>query len=305
MTPLRQRMLEDMQMRNFSPHTQAAYSRAVAHFARHFGRSPDQLDREHVRTYLLTLVERRVAWSTYNQVRCALHFFYRVTLKKDWPKEEIVCAKTPKKLPVVFSRTEVAQFLASIRNRKHHAMCATLYATGLRISELLALHVTDIDSRRMVIRVRQGKGSKDRYVMLSPKLLTLLREYWQAERPREWLFPGRLPGRPMNMNSFESICRSLSRQSGLAKQMTPHRLRHSFATHLLEAGVNIRIIQALLGHRSLRTTALYTFVSSEAVTATPSPFDTLESPAAPAPIEPPTPALVDLLEPPTVTEAQP
>jgi integrase/recombinase XerD len=307
MTPLRQRMLDDMRMRNFSPHTQAAYLRAVAGFARHFGRSPDQLDRTHVRQYLLVLIGRRVAWSTYNQVRCALHFFYRVTLQKGWPKEEIVCAKTPKKLPVVFSRAEVAQFLGSIRNRKHHAMCATLYATGLRISELLALQVTDIDSRRMVIRVRQGKGRKDRYVMLSPKLLELLRAYWRAERPQDWLFPGQIPGRPMTMHAFENICRQLSARSGLSKRVTPHRLRHSFATHLLEAGVNIRIIQALLGHRSLRTTALYTYVSPEAATATQSPLDTLEQPpeAALTPLaDAPPPAPVDLLEPPAREEAQ-
>src|SRR5262249_23937522 len=155
-----------------------------------------------VRQYLLSLVQRGVAWSTYNQAHCALHFFYRVTLQKDWPKEEIVCAKTPKKLPVVFSRSEIAQFLGSIRNRKHHAMFATLYAAGLRISEMLTLQVTDIDSRRMVIRVRQGKGRKDRYVMLSPKLLELLRAYWRAERPRDWLFPGQILGRPMTMYAF-------------------------------------------------------------------------------------------------------
>jgi integrase/recombinase XerD len=308
-TPLRQRMLDDMRMRNLSPHTQAAYVRAVAHFAQHFRRSPDQLDREHVRQYLLSLVERGVAWSTYNQVRCGLHFFYRVTLKKDWPKEEIVCAKTPKQLPVVFSRAEVAQFLASIRNLKHRAMCATIYATGVRIAELLTLQVADIDSRRMVVRVRHGKGGKDRYVMLSPKLLELLREYWRAERPRQWLFPGRDADRPMNMYAFENICRYLSRQSGLTKRITPHRLRHSFATHLLEAGVNIRVIQALLGHRSLRTTALYTHVSPEGVIATQSPFDTLESfagPAPAAPTEPPPAAPVDLLgPPPPEKEAQP
>jgi integrase/recombinase XerD len=308
MTPLRQRMLDDMRMRNLSVHTQAAYIRAVTQFAQHFSRSPDQLDREHVRQYLLTLVERGVGWSTYNQVRCGLHFFYRVTLKKDWPKEEIVCAKTPKKLPVVFSRAEIAQFLASIGNLKHRAMCATLYATGVRISELLALQVTDIDSQRMVLRIRHGKGGKDRYVMLSPKLLELLREYWRVVRPRRWLFPGRDADRPMHMYAFENICRYLSQQSGLTKRITPHRLRHSFATHLLEAGVNLRIIQVLLGHRSLRTTALYTYVSPEGVLATQSPFDTLELPGASAPTtieQAPSAALIDLLALPPKKEEQP
>jgi integrase/recombinase XerD len=304
MTPLRQQMLDDMRMRNLSPHTQAAYVRAVARYAQHFGKSPDQLDREHIRAYLLTLIQRRVSWSLYNQVRCALHFFYCVTLQKDWPKEELVCAKTPKKLPVILSRAEIAQFLGSIRNAKHHAMCATLYATGLRVSELLALQVSDIDSRRMVIRVRQGKGRKDRYVMLSPKLLEVLRDYWRFERPRHWLFPGRIPGRPMTVGALECILGKLSERSGLSKPVTPHRLRHSFATHLLEAGVNIRLIQALLGHRSLRTTALYTYVSPEAVTATPSPFDSLEQPPVPT-ARPDTQASssVDLLAPPASEEA--
>jgi site-specific recombinase XerD len=211
-----------------------------------------------------------------------LHFLYRVTLNKDWPKEEIVCARTPKKLPVVFSRVEIVQFLGSIRNLKHRVMCSILYAAGLRVSEMLGLRVADIDSRRMVIRVEQGKGRKDRYVMLSPKLLELLREYWRAEKPQEYLFAGQIPGRRMSMYGFENVVRKLSARCGLTKRVTPHSLRHSFATHLLEAGVNIRIIQALLGHRSLRTTALYTYVSTEAVTSTQSPFDTLEvSQAAP------------------------
>jgi integrase/recombinase XerD len=275
MTPLRQRMLDDMKMRNLSEHTQRAYVRVIAQFAKHFGRSPDQLDREHIRQYLLNLIKRQVAWSTYNQARCALHFFYRVTLKMDWQKEEIVCAKTPKKLPVVLSPAEIAQLLGSIRNRKHRVMCTILYAAGLRISELLALRVADIDSRRMAIRVCQGKGRKDRFVMLSAKLLELLRDYWRSERPSDWLFPGQIAGRPITAVAFANIFRYLSARSGLSKHITPHSLRHSFATHLLEGGTDIRTIQALLGHRSLRTTALYTYVSPEKVLATRSPLDAL------------------------------
>ncbi len=190
MTPLRQRMLDDMAMRNLAANTQDAYVRVVAAFARHFRQSPDRLGREHVRDYLLHLIRQKAAWSTCNQARCALHFFYRVTLGLDWPQGEIVCAKPPKRLPVILSRDEVRQFLAAIRRIKTRALFATIYATGVRVSELVGLKVADVDSRRMTIRVRQGKGQKDRYVMLSPKLLAILREYWTANRPADWLFPG-------------------------------------------------------------------------------------------------------------------
>ncbi len=176
MTPLRQRMLEDMQMRNLSPHTQECYVRAVAHFAKHYGKSPDQLGPGEVRAYLLHMIhERHVSWSLYNQARCALRFFYRITLKQSFALEEISCAKTGKKLPVVLSRDEVAQFFSAARRPKARAVLMTIYAAGLRVSEAVHLRVSDIDSRRMVIRVHQGKGKKDRYVMLSPKLLAELR----------------------------------------------------------------------------------------------------------------------------------
>jgi integrase/recombinase XerD len=280
MTPLRQRMLEDMRMRNLSPLTQAAYIRAVAHFAQHFRRSPDQLDRTHVRQYLLRLVDRGVAWSTYNQVRCALHFFYRVTLGKDWPKEEVVCAKSPKRLPVILSRDEVRQLFAARHRIKTRALLMTLYGAGLRVAELVNLKITDIDSRRMVIRVEQGKGQKDRYVMLSAVLLGILRAYWKQHRPTSWLFPGADPNQPLETRTVQAICGAAARRAGLRKHVSPHTLRHTFATHLLEAGTDIRTIQALLGHRSLRTTALYTYVSPEKVGATRSPLDTLEEVAA-------------------------
>ncbi len=277
MTPLRQRMLEDMQMRNLSPRTQEAYIRAVAKFAKQFGKSPELLGPEDVRTFLLALIKRGASWSLYNQSRCALHFFYRVTLKKDFPKAEIVCAKAPKRLPVILSCDEVARFLGVIKNIKHRAMFSCLYAAGLRASELLSLRVTDIDSQRMVIRVRQGKGRKDRYVMLSPKLLMLFREYWRHHRPRTWLFPGKDPTQKMKRRGLGLICDYLARRAGLGKKVTPHRFRHSFATHLLESGTNLLTIQALLGHRSLRTTALYMHVSVQTVTATMSPLDLLQS----------------------------
>jgi integrase/recombinase XerD len=280
MTPLRQRMREDMQMRNLSPHTQEAYIRAVAKFALHFRKSPDRLDRGHVREYLLHLVRGGASWSLYNQVRCALHFFYRVTLGKDWPKEEIVCARAPKRLPVILSRDEVRQLFAARHRIKTRALLMTLYAAGLRVSELVNLKNTDIDSKRMVIRVEQGKGQKDRYVMLSAVLLGILRAYWKEHKPTSWLFPGTDANQPLDRRTVQIICRAAARRAGLRKHVSPHTLRHTFATHLLEAGTDIRTIQALLGHRSLRTTALYTYVSPEKVVATRSPLDTLEEVAA-------------------------
>jgi integrase/recombinase XerD len=276
MTPLRQRMLEDMQMRNFSPHTQEAYLRAVAPFALYYKRSPDQLGTEEVRTYLLHLInDRHVAPSTFNQVRCALRFFYRITLGRDWALDRIVCQKEEKKLPVVLSRDEVRRLLAAAGRLKSRAILMTLYAAGLRVSELVGLRVADIDSQRMAIRVRQGKGRKDRYVMLSQTLLGVLREYWKAYRPCDWLFPGKDPHKQLDRQTITSICRSAGRRARLARRISPHTLRHTFATHLLEAGTDIRTIQALLGHRSLRTTALYTYVSLDKVAATTSPLDLL------------------------------
>jgi len=286
MTPLRQRMIDDMRMRNLSPNTEAAYVRVVAAFAKHFGRSPEQLDSTHVREYLLLVIRRKAAWSTYNVTRCALHFLYRVTLQKDWAPGEIVCAKPPKRLPVILSRDEVRRLLAGIPRIKTRAMLTTLYATGIRVSELGQLKVSDIDSQRMVITVRQGKGQKDRYVMLSAKLLTLLRKYWTLHRPTSFLFPGGDPERPLERSAVRILCGTAARKAGITKPVSPHTLRHAFATHLLEDGVDLRTIQALLGHRSIRTTALYTYVSPERVRSTTSPLDTLE---AAAPEAAPTP----------------
>lgn len=281
MTPLRQHLLDDMRMRNLSPHTQDAYVRVVAAFARHFNTPPDRLGRQHVREYLLHLVRGGAAWGTYNQARCALHFFYRVTLGKDWPPEDVPCAKTPKRLPVILARDEVRRFLAAAGRVRTRAILTTAYAAGLRVSELVGLEVPDVDSQRMVIRVRQGKGQKDRYVMLAPALLALLREYWRAHRPAVWLFPGSRPDQPLTRGAVNRLCQAVARRAGLAKAVSPHALRHAFATHLLEAGTDIRTIQALLGHRSRRTTALYTFVSPGRVVATRSPLDALGDLLAP------------------------
>jgi site-specific recombinase XerD len=269
-------MLEDMQMRNFSPHTRDAYLRAVAQLALYYQRSPDQLGTEDVRTYLLHLInDRHVSPSTFNQVRCALRFFYRVTLGRDWALDRIVCQKEEKKLPVVLSRDEVRRLFAAAGRLKSRAILMTLYAAGLRVSEVVGLKVSDIDSQRMAIRVRQGKGRKDRYVMLSPTLLDILRAYWRMHRPSDWLFPGKDAQKQLDRQTVTCICRTAGRRARLARRISPHTLRHTFATHLLEAGTDIRTIQALLGHRSLRTTALYTYVSLDKVAATTSPLDLL------------------------------
>ena len=276
MTPLRQRMLEDMQLRNYSPLTMHCYLRCVADFARHFGASPEHLGPEQVRTYQLFLVQdKQVAWPSVVQTVCALRFFYRITLGRPGMLEYIAYPRRPFTLPTILSQAEVAALLTASHNLKHRAILTTLYAAGLRVSELCQLQVTDIDSARMVLRVRQGKGQHDRYVMLSPTLLPLLRQYWQQEKPRPWLFPGNLRTRPITPRMVHRICRDTGQAAPLPKAIHPHLLRHSFATHLLEAGVDLRRIQLLLGHRSLRTTSRYLHVTPHALHATPSPLDAL------------------------------
>ena len=275
MTPLRQRLLQDMQMRNLSPHTQEAYVRAVARLAAYYNTAPDRLDAEQIRSFLVHLVQQRVSFSLFNQIRCALRFFYHITLGREVALDRIACQKQEKRLPVVLSQAEIAQFFAAISRLNYRALFMTVYAAGLRVSEVIALRVEDIDSQRMVIRVCQGKGKKDRYVMLSPKLLQVLRDYYKEFRPTSWLFFAKDKGRPLRRDTVLWVCQQSARRAGLTKHVTVHTLRHSFATHLLEAGVDLRTIQALLGHRSLRTTALYTFVSVDRIAATPSPLDLL------------------------------
>ncbi len=276
MTPLRRRMIEDMKLRNLSPRTIEAYAMRVGTFARHFGRSPQDLGREDVRSYLLHLVqEKHVSWSVYNQTVAALKFVYEVTLQRQGVLQRIRCPKQPKKLPTVLSLEETARFFAAIVGLKHRAILMTAYAAGLRISEVVALRIDDIDSKRMIIRVRQAKGQRDRNVMLSPRLLALLREYWKVARSTEWLFPGDVPGRPITDGAVNHICVQASRAAGLGKHVTVHTLRHSFATHLLEVGTDIRTIQVLLGHRNLKTTAIYTHVAPTAGETVRSPLDRL------------------------------
>ena len=276
MTALRQRMLEDLQLRNYSPATIACYLRCVADFAQHFHTAPDHLGPEHIRTYQLFLVrEKHASWSAVTQTVCALRFFYHITLGQPSMIDYIPQPKRPKTLPTVLSQAEVAALLQAPRRLKTRAILTTLYAAGLRVSELCQLQVTAIDSARMVLCIRQGKGQQDRYVMLSPRLLDLLRQYWQQSKPRPWLFPGSDPTKPITRETVYRLCHHAGVQAGLAKPVHPHTLRHCFASHLLEAGVDLRRLQLLLGHQSLRTTSRYLHVSPQALHAIPSPLDTL------------------------------
>jgi len=280
MTPLRQRMLEDMQLRHYSPHTIEAYLRNVTQFAQHFGTSPARLGPEHIRTYQLWLLQQQVARSTFIQAVSALRFCYETTLGRPWMVEYIPYPRRQKTLPLILSRAEVAALLVAPRNLKHRTILATLYAAGLRVSELCQLQPRDIESQRMVIRVRHGKGQRDRLVMLSPRLLALLRHYWKLFRPQAWLFPGADLAQPITRDGVAFICRQAGKAAELTKPVHPHLLRHAFATHLLEAGVDLRRIQLLLGHASLRSTSLYLHVAPMAAQETASPLDGLELPTA-------------------------
>jgi integrase/recombinase XerD len=276
MTPLRQRMLEDMGIRNLAENTQLSYLQQVSAYARFFDCSPEQLGPEQVRTYQLHLREtRKLSPGSISIAIAALRFLYKVTLKKDWAPDDIPRPKVPFKLPVILSPEEVMHFLDSIANLKHRTILSTAYAAGLRVSEATNLKVTNIDSKRMMLRVDEGKGRKDRDVMLSPRLLEELRSYWKVARPKVWLFPGDIPGRPITTGAVELACRKAHRASGIRKPITPHSLRHAFATHLLESGTNVRTIQLLLGHRSLATTSRYLKVATSTVCASTSPFDLL------------------------------
>jgi integrase/recombinase XerD len=247
MSPLRRRMIEDMTVRNLSPTTRAVYVHNVKKFSQYFGRSPDCLGLEDVRAYQVHLVSQGIAWATLNQVVSSLRFFFGITLgRKDLP-ERIAYARRPKTLPVILSPEEVATFLEAVPSRRDRVALTTAYATGLRASEVVGLRICDIDSARMVIHVANGKGGKQRYVMLSPKLLGILRAYWAIERPRPWLFPGRGGDKPLDPSRLNAACAAAVAATGISKRATLHSLRHAFATHLIEQGVDVTIVQALLG----------------------------------------------------------
>jgi len=285
MTPIRQRMTEDMQVRNLSPHTQASYVQQVSLFARYFSKSPELLGPEEIRAYQVYLTnERKLATSSILIAISALRFLYKITLHKDWTFDDIIPApKKPQKLPIVLSPEEVLRFLDCVAGLKHRTILTTCYAAGLRISEVIRLKAPDIDSQRMVIRVEQGKGQKDRYVMLSPKLLQSLRNWWRVAKPKAWLFPGDIAGMHISKDAVEQACQKARRRCRIPKPITPHSMRHAFAVHLLESGTDVRTIQLLMGHRSLATTARYLRIATTKVCSTTSPLDLLPRPVAAEP----------------------
>lgn len=274
-SPLRRRMIEDMTIRNLSPATQRSYINAIQKFSRYFGRSPDRLDLDDVHAFQVHLASTGISWASLNQIVCALRFFYGITLGQNDVPERIPYARAPRKLPIILSADEVVQFLEAVSSLKARVALTAAYAAGLRVGEVCVLNVDDIDSSRMVIHVRHGKGGKARYVMLSTELLGILRSYWRLARPKSFLFPGRDPDKPIEPTVLNAACRSAVAATGLSKRVTVHTLRHSFATHLLENGTDIRIIQVLLGHAHLSSTAHYTQVSNKTIRSTTSPLDRL------------------------------
>jgi integrase/recombinase XerD len=270
MNPLRQRMIEDMKIRNLSLATQRCYVHAVAKFARYFKQSPDQGLAE-VQAYQIHLNSTGASWAAFNVAVSALRFFYGVTLGRAEMVERIPYARKQQQLPVILSVEEVVRFFAAVPSLKQRTALMTAYAAGLRVSEVVQLRVADIDSDRMLIRVEQGKGHRDRYVMLSAQLLVMLRAYWQEIRPKHWLFPGRGGTRPLDASTLQVACRNARKAAKLGKPVAAHTLRHSFATHLLEAGTDIRTIQVLLGHQHLSTTARYTQVATTMISNTAQP----------------------------------
>lgn len=276
MTPLRQRMIEDLKVRNYSPRTIKHYTGHVAAFARYYGKSPDQLGPGHIRGYQVYLInERKVSWSSFNNAVCALRFFYRVTLKKDWMIEHLPYGKRPKRLPVVLSQEEVQRLFAAMPNLTYRVILMTAYSAGLRVSEVARLKVEDLDRARRLIRVCQGKGRKDRYVPLADVLLDVLGGYAKIGEPAQWLFPGQNPGHYLSTRTIGRACIYAGRAAGIPKHVTMHTLRHSFATHLLENGTDLCTIQKLLGHARLDTTTIYTHVTEARIRSTKSPLDLL------------------------------
>ena len=273
-SPLRRRMTEDMTIRKFAPRTQEGYIRAIKGFSAFFGASPEKANFEDLRRYQLHLVASGAGTPTVNHTVTALRFLFIVTLRKPQVVIRLPFIREPRKLPIVLSPEEVARLLDAAR-LKYKAALSVAYGAGLRASEVVSLKIEDIDSTRMVIRVEQGKGRKDRYVMLSPYLLDLLRAWWRAARPRGWLFPGRDPIQPLTTRQLNRACHAAAMMAEIDKPVSLHTLRHSFATHLLEQKTDIRVIQVLLGHKKLDTTALYTRVALKALGEITSPLEQL------------------------------
>jgi integrase/recombinase XerD len=280
-TPLRQRMIDDMRMRKLSPKTQATYIRAVRQFAGFLGRAPDTATAEDLRGYQLHLVDRGISPVSLNATITALKFFFEITLGQAELMAKMQPVRVAHKLPVVLSRDEVARLIAAARNLKHQTALSVAYGTGLRASEVAALKVGDVDSERMTLRVEQGKGRKDRYAMLSPVLLERLRAWWRTARADGrmldggWLFPGLNPIDPLSTRQLNRAIHAAALAAQIDKRVSMHTLRHSFATHLLEQKVDIRVIQVLLGHKKLETTSIYTHVATDLLRTVISPLEGL------------------------------
>lgn len=271
---LREQMQADLQLRGLSQKTQKIYLRQVRDIARYFKKSPELLGEKEVKDYLLYLLrEKKVSDSTFRQCYGALRFLYKITLKRDWVVDKIPYPKTKKRLPVVLDKTEVEALFSVIHNLKHRAILMTTYSSGLRLAETAHLRTSDIDSKRMMLRIQNGKGGKDRYTILSNIALDILRQYWRQYRPKEWLFEGQSSDRPISERSIQKIFEKAKKLAGITKPATVHTLRHSFATHLLEAGTDLHHIQLLLGHRSPKTTTVYLHVSRKDIACIVSPLD--------------------------------
>jgi integrase/recombinase XerD len=285
-SPLRRRMIEDMTVRNFLETTQKDYIRHVKNLTAFLGRAPDTATAEDLRLYQLHLTDTGVGPPTINSAVSALRFFFSVTVDRPDVTKPLTFVAEPRKIPVVLSPEEVTRCLAAAPGPKYKAALSAAYGAGLRVSEVVALKVSDIDSQRMLLRVEHGKGRKDRYAMLSPRLLELLRDWWRIARPRVWLFPGQNPVNPLTTRQLNRAVHAAAQRARISKRVTPHTLRHSFATHLLEQDIDIRVIQVLLGHAKLDTTALYTRVATKTIRAVMSPLDRLTAPRSKEP-EPP------------------
>ena len=280
-SPLRRRMIEDMTIRQFGGKTKSDYIRQVHEFAVFLGRSPDRAEPEDLRRYQLHMASLGASYARMNLASTALRFFFHTTLGRTGFGDRMARIPTPERLPVVLSPEEVALLLAHAPSLKYRAALSVAYGCGLRVSEIANLKVTDIDSARMLVRVEQGKGRKDRFVMLSPDLLDLLRRWWRVERSRGWLFPGQQPAQPITTRQLNRACHAAAEAAKLDKRVSMHTLRHSFATHLLERKTDIRVIQVLLGHRKLDTTAIYTRVALKAIREVTSPLALLAPPPPP------------------------
>lgn len=317
MNPFIARMVDDMKIRNFADTTIDAYTWHVDKFCQHFGKPADELGPEEIRSFQLYLVdEKKVSWSSFNQAVCGLRFLYNVTLARNWTVQHIPYGKRPKKLPMVLSDQEAAKLLECVEHPKHRAVLTICYAAGLRLSEATHLKVADIDGQRAQIRINEGKGRKDRIVPASPKLLEELREYWKKYRPKDYLFPGKTPDVPLSSATIQKACKMAAAFAGISKVISPHVLRHSYATGMLEAGVDVLTISKLLGHSSFITTMIYLHVRRQHFDRSPSPLDWLPTrqcpqwaerrepnqpmegrllPTLPATTPPPTPAELEAL----------